>query len=251
MVRSAGVGLLLALISVPGFGAQWSGIVDWAQRTELSTPLSGVVARVEVNAGDRVKKGQLLLQLEQAALSARLNQRKAEMQHGELMLKEARKELERAEELYERTLLADHDLDVAKIDYAQADAAYQAILADYQQAREDHNNSSLHAPFDAIVLARNIQPAQTVNSRCEAQPLLTLAPSTRMRVRIFVESDKLESIRNNHKMNVEVSGQSYSAEVVAIGYEPEIVKESIHYPVDVVFASGELELIGQGAKVNQ
>lgn len=251
MVKSMGVGLLLSLISIPVFAAQWSGIVDWAQRTELSTPLSGVVARVDVNVGDRVKKGQLLLQLEQAALSARLNQRKVEMQHGELMLKEARKELERAEELYERTLLADHDLDVAKIAYAQADAAYQASRAEYQLAREEFDNSSLRAPYDAVVLARNIQPAQTVISRCEAQPLLTLAPSTRMRVRIFVESDQLESIRNNHKMNVEVSGQRYSGEVAAIGYEPEIVKESIRYPVDVEFASGELELIGQGAKVSQ
>lgn len=251
MVKSTGVGLLLFLISIPGFSAQWNGIVDWAQRTELSTTLSGVVVRVEVNAGERVKKGQLLLQLEQAALSARLSQRKVEMRHRELMLKEARKELERADELYERTLLADHDLDVAKINYAQADAAYQASRADYQQAHEDLDNSSLRAPFDAVVLARNIQPAQTVISRCEAQPLLTLAPSTRMRVRIFVESDKLERIRNTHKMSVEVAGQRYSGEVAAIGYEPEIVKESIRYPVDVVFASGELELIGQGAKVSQ
>lgn len=251
MVRSTSLGMLLVLVSLPGYAAQWSGVVDWSRRTELGTAVTGVVANVPVKPGERVKKGQLLLQLEQGALKERLAQRLAQMKHKELMLAEARRELERAEELYARTLLADHDLDLAKIAHAEADAAYQTSRADYQQAREDLDNSSLHAPYDAVVLARNVQPAEAVISRCQAQPLLTLVPATQMRVRIFVEAGKLEGLRNNGALTVEVAGQRYPALVGAIDYEPELVKESVRYPVDVLFDSGDILPLGQGAVVSQ
>lgn len=251
MIKFIGVGLLLGMVSLPGFASSWDGVVDWAQRIDMGTALSGVVAKVAVKEGDRVKKGELLLQLEQGALQARLAQRVAEMKYKKLMREEARKELERAEELYARTLLADHDLDLAKIAYAEADAAYQTTRADHRQAKETLDNSSLRAPYDAVVLARNIRAAQTVISRCEAQPLLTLATTTQMRVRIFVESTKLESLRSNDGVTVEVAGQRYPGELSAVGYEPEIVNESARYPVDVLFNSGDLMLIGQAAKVSE
>ena len=251
MVKSMSLGLLLCLISLPGLAAQWNGVVDWSQRTELGTTVSGVVASLPVKAGERVKKGQLLLQMEQGALQARLAQHQAVMKHRELMREEARKELERAEELYARTLLADHDLDLAKIAHAEADAAYQTSRADFQQAREDLDNSSFHAPFDAVVLARNVQPAETVISRCQAQSLLTLAASGQMRVRIFVAADKLENLASNRSVTVEVAGQRYPGRVDAIGYEPETFNDTLRYPVEVLFASGDALLVGQGAKVSQ
>ena len=251
MVKSVFVGLMFCLVSMPGVAAQWSGVVDWTQRTEMATTVSGVVTRVAVKAGERVKKGQLLLQLEQGALQARLEQRKAEMQHKELMLKEASKELERAEELYARTLLADHDLDLAKIAHAYADAAYRSSRADHPQAGEDLANSSLRAPYDAVVLSRNVQPAEAVVSRCQAQALLTLAPTETLRVRIYVDADKLPEFKINSPLMVEVAGQRYQGKVDAIAYEPETFNESVRHQVDVVFSGGDVLLVGQNAKVSQ
>lgn len=251
MIKSMGIGLLLCMFSLPGLASSWDGVVDWAQRTEMGTSVSGVVASVAVKEGDRVKKGQLLLQLEQEALQARLAQRQSEMKHNELLMKEARKELERAEELYARTLLADHDLNVAKIAHAEADAAYKASRAEYQQAREDLNNSSLRSPYNAVVLSRNIQPAQAVISRCEVQSLLTLASAEKLLVRIFVDADELGKLQNNGKVDVEVAGQRYRGQVDAIDYKSERVKERARYPVNVLFTAKDLMLVGQTAKVSQ
>lgn len=251
LLRSTCLGVLMCMVSLPGVAAQWNGVVDWSQRTELGTSASGVVTSVPVRAGDRVKKGQLLVQLEQAALQARFDQRKAELRHGELMLAEANRELERAEELYARTLLADHDLDVAKIAHAEAEAAYQASRAEYHQAREDLDNSALRAPYDAVILARHIQPAETVNSNCQTQALLTLAPATQMRVRILVAADKLAGFAADRSVTVEVAGERYQGEVAAIGYEGESLNDAVRYPVDVVFASGDALLVGQGARVSK
>jgi len=250
MVKSLGIGLLLSLISLPSVAAQWQGIVDWSQRTELTTAVSGVVKQVLVEPGDQVKKGQLLLTLEQGALRARLAQHKAEMKHKSLLRDESKKELERAEEMYARTLLADHDLDVAKIAYAESDAAYQQSRAEVREAGVTLAESQIKAPFNALVIDRKVQPAETVVSRCQVQPLLTLVASGRMRVKFVVKTEQLSSLAVGQSAAVELGGKHYSATLKTIGFEPESVNGERGYPVEAEFTVSSPMRAGQQATVH-
>jgi RND family efflux transporter MFP subunit len=244
MVKSLAAGLLFGLVSLPLAAAQWQGVVDWSQRTELGTAVSGVVDKVLVAPGERVKKGQQLLLLEQGALRARLEQYRAEVKYKGLLRKEAARELERAEELYARTLLADHDLDLAKVAYAEAEAAYQASRAEVAQAEESLAQSRIVAPFDAVVIARRVQPAQTIVSRCQVEPLLTLAAAGRMRVRFTVSAAELPAL--GKAATVEVAGERYRGTVVAVGFE---AGGEDGYPVEVEFATERQLRAGQGAAI--
>ena len=74
-----GVLLLPALTTA----AQWEAQLQWVRTVSLSTPVSGVIATVSVDRGDRVSADQVLLQLEDsrqqaelAATEARLKQAK-------------------------------------------------------------------------------------------------------------------------------------------------------------------------------
>jgi multidrug efflux system membrane fusion protein len=250
MVKFLGAGVLFGLFSLPLAAAQWPGVVDWSQRTELSTAVSGVVSQVTVAPGERVKKGQLLLALEQGGLRARLAQHNAEMKYKSLLRDEASKELERAEELYARTLLADHDLNLAKVAYAEADAAYQLSRADVRVAEEALAQSQLKAPFDAWVIARQVQPAETVVSRCQVQPLLTLAAAGRMRVRFSVEAEELAGLAIGQSATVEVAGERFPARVKAIAYEPQSVGGQPRYRAEVEFVVETLLHAGQPATVS-
>jgi len=250
MVKSLVVGVLLSLCSLSVAAAQWQGVIDWSHKTELSTAVSGVVAQVLVEPGERVKKGQLLLSLEQGALKARWAQHKAEMKHKSLLRGEARKELERAEELYARTLLADHDLDVAKVAYAEADAAYQQSKADVRETEEALSQSQIKAPFDGLVIAQRVHAAETVVSRCQAAPLLTLAAAGRMRVRFSVKGSELSSLTPGGKATVEYAGKRYPATFKSIGFEPERGNGQQGYPVEVEFAVASPLRAGQPATVS-
>lgn len=211
--------IAILLLATPLLQAQWDGITQWSQPTALTTAVSGVVSRVNVEAGDRVKRGQLLLQLDQRALRARLKQAEAETAYQRAQRIEAGKELERADELYERTLLADHELDLARIADARAEAALQAALAAEQQARQELEQSELRAPFDAYVLARHVQPAQTVVTRLEATPLLLVAEADRMQVGFELGPEAAGSLSNGQAVQVEVAGRGYAGKIVSIGYQ--------------------------------
>lgn len=239
MNRIVKVALLLCAFTAPGFSqAAWDGAVDWAQRTALSTATSGVVDKVLVRAGDRVKKGAILMQLEQGALRARLQQARAEMKHQKLLREEATRELERSQELYDRTLLADHDLDLAKIADADAEASYQRSRAAYHQAQEDVKNSELRAPFDALIVARLVQPAETVVTELRAEPMLVVAAAGKMLVRFPLAAADLASLSLGKDVNIEAAGKRYTGKIEAISQSGDRMEAEAVFAVDTRLAPG-------------
>lgn len=245
MNRTVKTGFLLGMLCAPVLAAAaWDGVLDWAQRTALSTATSGVVEQVAVSPGDRVKKGQLLMKLEQGALRARFDQARAELHHQKLLREEAKRELERAEELYARTLLADHDLQLAKIDYANAEASYQRSRAGYHQSREALENSELHAPFDAVVVARMVQPAETVVSELRAEPMLVVAADGRMTVRFALKGDDLAALKSGQGVTVEVAGKRYRATIDGIS------EQDNRMVAEASFETGDSLAPGTAARVS-
>jgi len=216
MRTTVNIGALLCVLLSPAVMAAWDGVIDWAQRTELSTATSGVVARVSVQPGERVARGKTLLVLEQEALRAELARARAAQAHSRLLYDEAQRELERTEELYARTLLADRDLNLARIAHAEADAALQRSSAEHALAQQRLRNSQLQAPFDALVLATLVRPGQTVVTRLQAEPQLVLAAAERMVVRFEVGATELERLAPGSKVSVEVNGKRSAGVVEAL-----------------------------------
>jgi membrane fusion protein, multidrug efflux system len=245
--------LMWALFSSTTAFAGWDGTLDWARRTEMSTPASGVVARVLVRAGERVKENTVLLQLEQTTLKARVEQAKAVFQHATLMREEAERELNRSQELYDRTLLADHDLKLAQLAFAEADASYQRGRADLQAAEDELDDSELHAPFDAIVLDRRVQPAQTVVNQLSADPQMVLASAKEMLVRFTAQTDELSKLAPGNKVNVECDGERYQGIIDAIRLDESRGSGSSSakgYAVEVLFATDKPLFPGVAASVS-
>lgn len=245
--------LIWSLLASTAVSADWDGTLDWARRTEMSTAASGVIDRVLVRPGERIKEKTVLLQLEQTTLRARVEQARATLQHVTLLRDEAERELNRSQELYDRTLLADHDLTLAKLAFAEAEAAYQTGRADLRAAEDELNDSELHAPFDAVVLDRRVQPAQTVVNQLRVEPMLVLASATEMLARFFVQADEVADLAPGKKVNVSVDGERYQGEVESLRLDVSGVYSSSiakGYTVEVLFPVNRPLLPGTAANIS-
>ena len=94
-----------------------------AESVELSTRVSGVVETVWVKPGQRVKKGTPLLRLERTILQASLAEATAEQARAQADASEAKREKERAQELFNRTVSSTSEFDGAMLLDARAQAA--------------------------------------------------------------------------------------------------------------------------------
>ncbi|MBU4500803.1 MAG: efflux RND transporter periplasmic adaptor subunit [Gammaproteobacteria bacterium] len=143
-----------------------------AESVELSTRVSGVVETVWVKPGQRVKKGTPLLRLDRTILQASLAEATAEQARAQADASEARREKERAQELFNRTVSSTSELDAAMLLDARAQAALAIAKARRVIAQKNVQDAELKAPFDGVVKAVPGGPGTVVAADCQPKPLI-------------------------------------------------------------------------------
>ncbi len=141
---------------------------------QITSPVSGVIKQVYVQSGKTVKPGDLLLEYDMTLIASNLLEAEALIKLAKVDLAEAKKERERAEELYDRTVLSDHELQQAKVLYSKASAQYASAKNQLVHAQWDKKHSKLYAPFQGRVVKVLSYPGQYVNNKFTAQTLLIL-----------------------------------------------------------------------------
>lgn len=162
--------LLLLLVSVSvsaGETARMQGI-------PLTTPVSGVVKSVFVSVGQRVKKGQPLLALDDTIYQARVMEAEAGVARAKEEGLDAGRDLARAKELYSRAVSSTTELDAARLRSARADAVSKEAQARLIIARKNQQDSVLRAPFDGVVTARMAEPGMYVATALQPPTLIVL-----------------------------------------------------------------------------
>lgn len=126
------------------------GTVHLRRETSLAFTSPGRIARITVNEGDRVARGQLLAALDMTTVDAQLAAADAE-------------QVRTAAELKRSAALLDKGwVTKARVDNARA--AYQSAVASSQVRRFAANTARIVAPGSGVVLARPAEPAQTVDA---------------------------------------------------------------------------------------
>lgn len=150
-----------------------------ADKVELTTRVSGVVDQVLVKVGQRVSKGAVLLRLDRTILQARLDEAAAELARAQADETDAKRDLERAQELFNRTVSSTTELDAATLRHVRAQAGLSAANARRVIAQKNLNDAELKAPFDGVVSALPGAPGTVVAAECQPKTLVILSSGAR------------------------------------------------------------------------
>lgn len=173
-------------------------------KVELKSKASGIVKKIYVDYGDRVKQGQVLAELDKIQLEAAERASRANLQAAEAALDSARATLERnkvdaegpdvpylklnmgraqqmfkdgvmskslvedAEKNYQLALnkqvSAQRNLAVSRAEIAKAEAQMAQAKAALENAQEDLHNSTIVSPIDGLVLSRDVNVGDAISS---------------------------------------------------------------------------------------
>lgn len=240
---------LMACLVTPVWAADVPALLQWSQRVALSTPVSGVVQTVRANVGEQVKKGQVLATLDATAYQASVAESEGAVARVKEEAQDAKRNLDRVQELYKRTVISTSELETAQTRFARATAQLNEAQARLTLTRKRLGDATLRAPFDALVLERQVEPGQTVASQFQPQTLFVLARAGEMIARAKVSLAQIEKLKAGAAATVEVNHQSYSGKIKTLGLEPVGEKNESAYPVDVLFAVKEVLRAGMPAIV--
>ncbi len=242
--------MVLAAPTQPVAAAQEiDATLHWARRVELGMLVSGIVQQVTAGSGQHVLAGQALVMLDARDFEARLAVATAHLAGVLPALEEAREELERAEDLYDRTLLSEHDLELVRVAVAKLEADRAHADAGVARAALRLERSTLRAPFAGIVVTRSVEAGQAVVSRCESRTLVVLAGDENLIARVALDAQRLAGLRIGQELAVLAGDLTLTGKVAAIAPEPlPDLSDGPRYVVDVLVPrpeNGGLR-VGQG-----
>lgn len=135
---------------------QLNGRLEWVHKIEMRVLYDGVISKVHVRAGQYVKKGALLLQLDPREAKAKLLKAKALVARSTVNLEDANDELKRSTELFDRGLIAEDELKGSKSKNIAASAEKESALAEVSLAQVALERTTLRSPISGIVVTQNI-----------------------------------------------------------------------------------------------
>lgn len=149
-----------------------TGILRARHEIPQSFQVAGRIQTREVDAGQRVARGEVLFRLDPADLEQSLAAAKAEHAAAEAALAVARADVGRNRSLRERDLVSRQAMERTELAAREAETRRDAAATRLAQAENALDHATLRAEADGLVLSVNGQPGQVVNP---AQPLLVLA----------------------------------------------------------------------------
>jgi RND family efflux transporter MFP subunit len=129
-------------------------IIEAVQQATLAAQINGSVTAYMVDAGDLVKRGQVLARLDSRDTDAQVAAGRAGIAQAEAALASARSNYERTRSLVAQNFLSRAALDQAEADYKVAQATVETARAGSVQATTARGFAEIRAPFDGIVTRR-------------------------------------------------------------------------------------------------
>jgi HlyD family secretion protein len=237
-----------------------TGTLKPINQVDVGSELSGTIETVEVDYNDRVKQGQILARLNTDELKAKLRRSKAALESEQAKLQVARATLvetelkfQRMQELTAKALVPKQDRDTAKAAYLRAQAEEASIQAQIALARAalnaDQTNldkAAIHSPIDGIVLARKVEPGQTVAASFQTPVLFTLAEDlTRMVLHANIDEANMGPIKKGQDATFTVDAhpnRKFPAKIISIRNTPQRGEGIVTYETLLSVDNSELLL---------
>lgn len=225
--RRIGLVAAVALSTAVVEAAEFPAMLDWSGRVALTLPVSGVLDHVAVQAGQLVRKGELLASVDPALFKAGVAEARADMDRLGEEHADAKRDLDRVQELYARTVASTTELDAAKLRFARAGSGLAAAQARVERARRLLADSELRAPFDARVLMRHAEPGLAITSQCQPAAVFTVARSDEVLARAEIGVAQAAGVRLGDKVQVSAAGANLHGNVraISVGAEHRYVLE--------------------------
>jgi HlyD family secretion protein len=187
-----------------------TGTLSPLDSVEVGAEVTGRVLRVSADINDQVKAGQILVEIDPQQLEARIEESQAQLLSAQASLKnskttvtEAELKAARTRELHGRGLVSNQELEAADAarDRAQSavvSAAAQVTVAQagLKLARTALSKAEIRSPIDGIVLARTVEPGQTVTAGFQTPILFTLARDlTQMQLKVDIDEADIGKVK--------------------------------------------------------
>jgi HlyD family secretion protein len=212
-----------------------TGTISAVITVQVGSQVSGVISRLYVDFNTRVKKGQLLAELDPTPFQQTVEQRRADLSKAQVDAANFLVTLNRQRRLVAAELTSQADLDAAKTSYDGAVAQVQQANAAMKQAQTNLQYAKITSPIDGIVADRQYDVGQTVAASFSAPTLFTIAQDlTKMQVQADVDQSDIGRVQVGQIARFTVDAypeEEFRGKIKEIRLNATVTQNVVSYPV--------------------
>jgi RND family efflux transporter MFP subunit len=225
----------------PGQGVDTSvvavGIVksQVGAEVKVGSQLSGIVAKLHVNVGDAVKRGDALAELDDAQWRARVTSLEAELAAAEAELAYARSDVSRMERV---ASYSPAQVENGRRNVQVRDAMVGQARARLDEARVQLGYARIRAPISGTVASVSTYEGETVAAAFSAPTFVTIVDLKRLEVQAYVDEHDIGAVRAGERVRFRVDAfrdRELAGTVRAVYPKPQLINNVVNYIVIVDF----------------
>ena len=223
-----------------------TGTVQPVDTVAVGTQVSGTISRVYVDFNSKVKKGQLLAELDKTILNAQVQQIVSSIQQAQSQLTFQQSNFNRQSQLYNAGAISKADLETAQNEFKVAQAGLKFSQSQLQAAQKNLSLASIYSPINGTVLSRNVSEGQTVAASFNTPTLFSIAKDlTQMQVEAAVDEADIGNVKKGQRVTFSVDAfpdDMFEGTVSEVRLQPSVSANVVTYTTIINTGNDQLKL---------
>lgn len=209
-------GEVISTVSAPGN-------VKAETEVQISAYVMGKITRLPVKEGDRVRKGQVLVQIDPASYAAQVKQAQASLELAWANLAQTELVFKRKQELFNAGLISQEEHEASATQYNLDRARLTQAEATLDQVRDTYTKTTITSPIDGTVVQLNVEVGEVVvtgTMNNAGSVIMKVADLGQMEVEAQVDESEIKDIRPGQPVEIEVDAipdRKFKGEVSQVG----------------------------------
>lgn len=232
-----------------------SGTINPVSEVKIGSNVSGLVKKVYVDFNSKVKKGQLLLELEEDMFKYQLQHSSAQLAQAESQYSLAQRDFQRIKELYLKEFASPQEFDKATQVLRSASAQVKLASALTSKDTVNYNYHKIFSPIDGVVVEKSIDEGQVVAANFQAPLLFRIAEDfSNMEIYASVSEADIGLVQEGKEVLFKVDAfpeQEFKGVIKQIRVSPSVQQNVVTYTaiINVINTNGNM-LPGMTANVS-
>lgn len=223
-----------------------TGTIEPVDTVVVGSQVSGPIKFVFVDFNSKVKKGQLLAQIDKTVLQAQLQQIQANLASAISALQYEQSNYTRQTKLLEVGAISKADFETALNTFNAAKAQVDNLQSQVKAAEKNLSYTDIYSPIDGTVLTRNVSVGQTVAASFNTPTLFIIANDlTKMQVQAAVDEADIGNVMTGQNVTFTVDAfpnDVFEGTVQKILLNPKVSSNVVTYTTLINAANNDMKL---------
>ncbi|MEA3353329.1 MAG: efflux RND transporter periplasmic adaptor subunit [Campylobacterota bacterium] len=191
---------------------QFIGTLNFSKTSQMASSTNGVVQKVNFEAGDSLKKGELMVQIDSDILDAQINSAKAFLETAKLNMENVQKDHNRYSELIKTKAISQKTYDDSFFKYSSAKQNLNSAVAKLDELLINKEKKSIKAPYDCVVVEKNIEVSEWASA---GKSIATVVDTSKIDIIFNLPSSYIFKLDMEQNYTVDIKGKLISSKLYA------------------------------------